>query len=381
MVDKVARALEQTCFAVLETTRGTLAFPTVAAELIAAAGDVSINQQPSFTNSGEIINSLDVIDRFQDQAGPGTFEIPTYFHPSGTPGAIPMAAALYKSLMGLETIVGGTSVTYSQALEKPSVSIWLKGTHSVFFARGACVEAGKANATNKGGAGFNFSGGFMELGWAGTDVVVGAVSVDTAVIVSNAKLFTAGARVRFDADTNTNAGYEIASIDYDTDTLTMSEAVTVADAAVIAGFLPTGFAALGEALENRKTAIKYDGAAKILKSLSIDIGSPVQYQIDEITPSNFPEAYVEDRRAISGTVEQLFRASDLAAFYDGYQSNDVDVDIIVGEDAGEIVTISLPYAKLEVPSRTSSAPTVSLSTAITALGSGVGENSCTIAFT
>lgn len=378
MSNTVSRAIEQVCFACSETTKGTAVFPTEAAEMIISAGPASINQQPTFTNSDEINNSLDVLGRFQDQVGAGSFTVPMYIRPGGAAGSVPMGAVLFESLMGIETVSAGTSVTYSQATTKPSFTLWVKKGHTVFFAAGACCESGKFKATNKGGTKIDFSGGFMEMGWAGTDAVNGAVSDSTSVTVTNGKKFTAGAYVQIGSDTNTNAGYKISSVAGNV--LTMAEAVTCDDGAVIKGFLPTGFAAIGTPLENKKTGIELDSVAINLKSTDVDIGSPVAWQTDEITTNGFVNEYVEDRRSITLTTNILFRENDLERFHDGLNNTSKSVVITIGDTAGDICTINLPYTEMEVPNITDSMPTVDLSVKGTALGSS-GEDSCTIVFT
>lgn len=458
MSNPVGLAIEQTCFCVEETVKGTAVFPSAAAEMVAGAGVIEINQQPSFSNSEEIINSLDVIDRFQDQVGPGIFNIPTYLRPSGTAGTSPAAKMLFESLMGLETIVGATSVTYEQATTKPSFTIWVKKSHTVFFGTGACVDKGAMDVTNKGGAMFTFSGGFMQLGWAGTDAVNGAtangtgtgylvdlvagyeigdteIHLDTGadtilegdtitfvgdanvyfvttgfagdgdgdiviaspglvqtladgvamtitgnrlITVVDGKKFTAGARVRIAADNNTKAGYEIESVS--SNVLTMTEAVTAADEAVVAGYLDETLTVVGTPLESRETSITIGGVATNLKRMALEYNSPAVYQVDEITTSGYPEDYVEDTRGITGTLDLLFRQDDLGLFYDGLNNTSNAIIVTINDVAGSICTINLPYAELEVPAVSSSKPTVDLSIALTALGSS-GEDSSTIVFT
>jgi len=378
MSNTVALANEQTCFCVLETTKGTAVFPSAAAQLVVGAGVIDINQQPTFSNSEEIVDSLDVIDRFQDQIGAGTFNIPAYIRPSGAAGTAPMAGVLFKSLMGLETVVGSTSVTYGQATTKPSFTLWVKKSHTVFFGTGACVDKGSLNMTNKGGAMITFSGGFMQMGWAGTDEVDGIVSGSTSVTVQDGKKFTAGAFVKIGSDDNTGAGYRIASVSGNV--LTMDDSISCADEAVIAGWIPDSYSVVGAPLESKETGITIDGAAARLKSLNLDISSPAVYQVDEITTSQYAEDYVEDTRAITGSIDLLFRQDDLSLFYDGL--NDVSKAIIatVGSAGGSICKITFPYAELEVPTVTSNKPTVDLNATLTALGSS-GEDSATIAFT
>lgn len=379
MTNTVARAREQVCFAVEETTKGAAVFPSAAAEKIVAAGTVDINQQPTFSDSEEIVDSLDILERFQDQVGAGSWAIPMYLRPSGTAGTAPMGKVLFESLMGVEATVASTSVTYSQAVTKPSFTLWTKKGHTVFFATGACAESCRFAFTNKGGAKAEFSGGFMQMGWAGTDAVNGAVSASTSVVVDDAKKFTAGAYVQIGSDTNSGAGYKIDSVNYTTNTLTMADSITCDDDAVIKGYLPS-YTAVGAPLENKNLTISFDAVSKNVKGVDITINSPVAWQTDEITTSGYVAEYVEDKRDIKLSANVLFRESDLSYFYDATQNTKVAVIAAVSDGAGKICTINLPYTELEVPNIQTSAPTVSLDIAGTALGSS-GEDSCTIVFT
>jgi len=458
MTNTVARALEHVVFAVKETVKGVVALPTVAANLIVPAGDAEINQQPSFSDSEEINDTLDILERFQDQTGAGSWSVPFYTRPSGAAGTPPMGKVLFESLMGVETIVGATSVTYDQAKIKPSFSLWIKKGHTVFFGAGACAESCKLNFVNTGASKVDMSGGFMRMGWAGTSAAsaatadgtgagylvdllagyaVGAttIHVDTGtgtilagdvinfeddltdyfvetgfagdgdgdiilrapglvepladgktvtlagsskISVDNGKLFTADALIQIATDTNTNAGYQIDSVSGND--LFMKEAVTCADNAVIKGFLPVGLTPVGVPLENKNLAITIGGAAKNIKSLSVDISSPVAWQTDEITTSGYVEEFVEDKRKISLSLDILFREQDLALFADAVNNTRVAIVAVNSDGAGEICTVNLPYCELEVPSVQTSSPTVSLSITGGAFGS-VGEDSCTIVFT
>ena len=384
MSNSVARAIVQDCFAVPEETKGTAVYPTTTAHRIVTAGTADINQQASFSDSEEIANSLDILERFQDQMGAGSWSVPMYIKLSGTLGTAPMGGVLIESLMGDEVIDSEASVSYIQKTEKPSFTLWVKKSHTVFFASGCCCEAGKLNFNNKGGSHFDMSGGFMRMGWAGVSALTAEATAKT-VVVENSKLFTPGAYVAFGAGTtsaenNAGGGYKIASIAYATNTLTMVDDITQDSGAVIKGYLPT-FAAVGTVLENKNLVISFDGTPKNLKSLSVDINSPVAWQTDEITSTGYTEEYIEDRRSIKITADVLFREQDLSYFYDATQNTKVAIIAVNnGGTAGNVCTINIPYAELEVPSVTTSMPTVSLSIAGTGLGSA-GEDSCSIVFT
>ncbi len=101
----------QRVFAVLEDACGTLKFPSGSGAtlgFIRPAGDATLNQNPTFTDSEEKIDSLDVLDQFQGAVPPGEWSIPTYLRPSGTVGDVPQGDALYQSLQGLK-ITGSTA--------------------------------------------------------------------------------------------------------------------------------------------------------------------------------------------------------------------------------------------------------------------------------
>lgn len=377
MSNPVARAIEQACYVVEETTKGTLVFPSAAAEKIKSAGVVELNQQPNFSESEEVDETLDVLDMFQDMTGPGSFVIPTYFRPSGALGTPPMSKALFESLQGVETINASTSVVYSQAVTKPSFSIWTKKSHTVFFARGACVANAALNIVNKGGSMITFSGEFMEMGWVGTDAVDGAVTSSTSVTVLDGKKFTVGGRVQIGSDTNSGSGYEITAVSGND--LTLGTAVTCADEAVIKGYLPTGHTAVGTPLENKKAVFKIDGNAVNFKTLNLDIGSPVQFQTEEVTTDGYPADYVEDKRAIKGSIDLLLRQDDLKYFSDAKNGTEKDLQLIVGDTSGDKVQIDLDRSLLEVPAINTTAPTISLSIPFTCLGTS-GEDSCSITF-
>ena len=386
VTNKIGLAAVQNCYVALETTKGTAVYPSDVDTVIASAGYIEMSQNITFTDSEEVVNSRDVLDRFQDQTSAGTWSMPIYLRPSGTAGSVPMGDILYQTLMGTKTVVGGTSVTYSQALEKPSFTLWSKRGHTLFFATGATVSQCTVNATNKGGAMMSLSGGFMQMGWAGRDdLTAQALSAATTLVVADSKKFTVGARIwnATQALHNTSLGYTVTAVDYGTDTLTVTPAIgadwEIGD--VVEGYLPTTGTVVGEALENRKTVVTIDGATVPLQSLDIDISDGIQYIEDEISANDYPSDYLEQKRAISGTLNLYFRTNDAKYFYDAYNTSaQVPIVVTFGTVAGSIVTLNLPQCELEVPTPSTNAPAINLSIPFSALGSS-GEDSCSIVFT
>ena len=460
MTNTIAKSREHTAFVVEETTKGTLVYPTAAAEMLILTEQASLTQKANFTDSKEINDTLDTLDRFRDQMMAGQFTLDFYLRPSGSAGTAPMGKILFESLMGTETVTGGTSVVYTQAKTKPSFSVWFKRGHTCYYGSGACAETLKMDLTNKGAVECNFGGGFMKKGWAGTDAANGAtaagtgsgylvdlvagysagdtvIHVDTGtgtilegdvinfeddatdyfvadgggfagdgdgditlrapglttslatgktvtiagnskITVDNGKLFTEDALIQIAADTNTNAGYSIYEVTGNK--LYMKEAVTCADNAVVKGFIPTGLTCVGSPIESLNNSISFDGSAKVLKNMTIDISSPVEWQNEEITTSGYVEDYVESKRAIKVSAGLLFREQDLELFYDAL--NDTKIAIIATMDggAGSICAVSMPYVEFDEPDESPGENTVSLNISGVALGSS-GEDSCSISFT
>lgn len=380
----VAISRKQDIFFVEETTAGVLEFPG-ATDYVLGAGYATINQQPEFTDSDEVRDTRDITDRFQDRFPAGKWMIPTYARPSGTAGTAPMARNLFKGLLGVETVTGGTSVVYSQADEKPSYSIWIKKDHTVFFGRGCTVAKLTAELTPKGAFKCDFEGEFMEMGWVGTDVLNGGEpSAETDILVTNVKRFKTGGYVEFvESGTtynNSGSGYEITAVNYTTSIVTVGTGLEtdLDDGTTIKPFLPTGTVS-GAPVESRKGLAKLDSVDTPVLSMKYTIGDTVEYLADEITTTEYPETYVESTRDITLELSVYMREADAKYFYDGQSNIQKSVTMVVGNAAGSIVEIATPYTELNIPEIEEKEPTIAYNMEGRALGTG-SEDSLTITF-
>lgn len=363
------------------TTAGTDGYKIV------AAGPCSINQNPAFTDSPEIVDSRDVLERFQDQAPPGTFSLSIIARPYGTAGKAPMGDVLFESLMCKKTTNAATSVVYSQDLSKPSFSLWVKKSHSMLFASGCAVTQGKCSLSNKGAVQWDFTGNFFQMGWVGTDSLSGTeAAAQTTLSVHNAKKFCVGglfqnSTTSNDGD-NSGAGFIITDVDYVANTITIAAPGVPsggwAENDVIEPFLPAG-AKVGYPIESRYTAVTIDGVASTIKTMDLTVDDAARFMDDEITTTGYPESYVEDTRSITGTLGLRFRKDELARFYSAYQGTEAAWVLTFGSAAGKYMRINLPYVNMEVPTIEDNAPVVDLNIPIKATGN-VGEDSMTITF-
>lgn len=92
-------ARKQRVFATKEHTKGALTFPNGTTDFIRPAGNATINQDPSFTDSEELKNTLDVLDQFTDAMPPGAWNLAMYLRPAGL-GNNPQGSVLLECLLG-----------------------------------------------------------------------------------------------------------------------------------------------------------------------------------------------------------------------------------------------------------------------------------------
>ena len=79
--EEIGISRSQVVFAVQESVRGTLVFPT-AIDFIRPAGLAIINQVPEFSPSEELRNTLDILDEFQNSIPPGEWSLNMYCRPA-----------------------------------------------------------------------------------------------------------------------------------------------------------------------------------------------------------------------------------------------------------------------------------------------------------
>jgi hypothetical protein len=386
-MSNIAIARDQKILLVRETTRGVLAYPATGGSAVVtiAAGYGSMNQNPNFTDSDEVRNSRDVLDRFVDARPAGSWSFPAYIRPSGAAGTAPQDDVLYESFFGAKTVNAGVSVAYSQQLEKPSFSMWFMQDHVLRFAKGCTVSSLGLSINNTGGVTQNWSGGLMWMGWCGTDNVKSdGTTSDNKFIVNNPKLFEVGARIHnvTAEDDNTGAGYEITAVDYTTGEITLGDLDSVVWTAddVIAPFLPAA-TEVGEPLASRLTTIDFGAdTSKRIQTMNITLNDPVQYIEDELSSDGCPTEYMEQVRDYGGTVTLYLRKADVKYFYEGFNDTELAVAIKFGGDvAGKKATLNLSHVSIAVPEVATNAPAVNMSIGIKALGS-TGEDSATLTF-
>lgn len=117
MSTEIGLSRKHKVFVVKETTPGTLKFPEDG-DLVLPAGNATINQNPEFTDSEELVNSLDIIDQFPNARPAGDWSIPMYLRTDSTFGDQPQGGILFESLQGKVGTAGFSVVTEVLAAEE-----------------------------------------------------------------------------------------------------------------------------------------------------------------------------------------------------------------------------------------------------------------------
>lgn len=123
--DNIALSRKQRVFAVVETTCGSLQFPSGSTDFVRPAGNAIINQAITFVDSEELSDTLDVLDQFQNATGAATWSVPMYLRPSGTVGSAPQGAAFFRSMQG--SLRGATTASLNGAVSSSATTLVIDG--------------------------------------------------------------------------------------------------------------------------------------------------------------------------------------------------------------------------------------------------------------
>jgi hypothetical protein len=251
-----------------------------------------------------------------------------------------------------DTIVTLTSIFYQQDTDSPSVSIWIEDDHLIRGISGATANNCAVTINNEGAVMFTFSGEGMEMVWAGTSALAtSSIASATSIYVDDGEIFKAGAYIwnETQADNNSGAGYEISSVVGNILTLGSIGGIDSAWATddVIKGYLGTE-TSIGTAVESRLSDVYLNDVATKVRSMDLTISAPKTYITDEIGTS-YPEAYMEDKRSITGSLGLYLRKADVQYFSQGFAGTTKELAIKFGDTQGYIMSLVMPRAQIEVP--------------------------------
>lgn len=368
-------ALEQSFFAKLEVTKGTIVGPTDTDFFFTVGGGSITHTQPK--QSSPHRSGRHNTDIFQEKKVT-EWSIPTFVNIDTTLGAAaaaevePAIRLLWKSLLGKEDISAGAVYT-SEDVPDLTFSLFENGDKWAQQVPAAYVEANNLTAPGDGQAGMEWSGRGSDryrigIGKFTTDSnTTNIITLDT---VSEAKRFQVGGLVMIieadgttrSADTAGGTYRKITAVDKVTAAITIDGAV-LADADGTGGDLylayaepetPTGIANIQTGLVGSIDVDGLGGTVPCIRSFNLTMTNnheAVDYCYGTAglaTPFFVPGG----RLAIEIEMELNLNDSliELLDDLDSFEAQ--DVDFVLGDVAGRHLKIDIPKAIFDVPSTT-----------------------------
>lgn len=349
-----AYANEEECFAIVESVCGTLKKPG-ADDRMYTVGPVSFKQSQDFLDDEQIRASASMLAPIKGLKRPGDWNFNTYVKPSGSPGTAPEHDVLFQCAMGTKTVNAGTSVVYTLANQLDSFSLWVKKGHTVYAFRGCGVEQPEVGVNGEEVAGIGWSGKYMEQLWAGTCYANDTCNIAKATIqlrVPAAQRYVEGMYVNVGTDTNGGAGYRLTDVNYTNDTITISPTLATNQGAnpEITPWLPTASAEVGAEVHGKQGIVTVGGKNAVILSARVTLKNNLKYYDMEKNNTWTAERFGRPgRRAVDGELEMFYLTEGPSYFYRAeYEVSDALV-IPIGNVAGYIMNISIPYARYETP--------------------------------
>ncbi|MDX2469075.1 MAG: phage tail tube protein [SAR324 cluster bacterium] len=384
----IAKKIEQLVFVTPEVTVGTFVMPN-SADCLPLTGAISATQTPSYTDSPEMNSTRGLQARFQDGLVAGELSLTCLMNinAAGTP---PRGAVLLTSLMGTETVNAGVDVQYLQAAKKPSFSVAYRKGHATYYVSGAVTTELKLTmADKKGAADFNFTGKFLKQITVGDDSVATLSSAAQAVVsVTDASRFMVGGYVQNKAcaaasglaDSNTDLGYKIITVDLINNELTLADnlAYDWAVSEEVIGFLPAKSSG-GTPLKKKDANLLLGGVEGVPTNFDLTISESVVVIENEMTSSPYPTEYVEDTRKISGSYKVYFRkdqSANLIADNDGLER---ELKLTLGPVGSNQLVMTLPRVPQETAKVEENGPALVLANTYNALETN-GDDSASLKF-
>jgi len=345
-----AYANEEECFAVAESTCGLLTKPA-AANRVYSVGPAEINQEREFIEDGQIRASASKFASIVARKNPGDWSFNAYVKPSGALGTVPEHGLLYRCLLGTQTPTPATKVEYTLASQLDSFSLWIKKGHTVFAGRGCTVEQGEFTVPGNEIATTKFTGKLMEMKWAGEVVALDTCGIGKQVITlsaGGAQMYCIGMFVEVGTDDNGAAGYELTDVNYTNDTITLHTTLLTNQGVnpTIYPWWPTAAAEFGTPGHGKQGIVTIGGANAVVMSATVTIVNNIKYYIDEKNGLWTAEQFGRPgKRAVSGNLNMFFLKRGPSYFYrSDYRITNALV-IPVGNVAGKIMEITVPYAE------------------------------------
>lgn len=368
----VLKSNVQRAFVMLESSPGVLEKPD-AAGFVIPAGRGSISQAPTYTDSPELSDTLDVVSQARDAMPAGDWSLPMVARLVAE-AAAPQGDALFQAAMGkLDTSESGKR-KYLLDICRPSVSIWLQHDQVVQFMSGCMVESVEWSVERGGLTTFTFSGRGRQSGIVGIGELASAPSGSTITLeTGQAMAFSVGGFIQ-NRDNVDSDEYQITAIDYDTDTLTLdSEPTGWLSGEEIGPWLPTADG-IGMEVENNSVRLMIDDVEGKMRPSTFTASLPTQF-LEEIG-DEYPGESADNKRSITMDMSVYFRKNEAARFGQALDGKTLKISF-TAKNANGSIEVAMPKVRLSSPTINTDDAVLTLDSSGTALGVN-GEDSFSI---
>lgn len=348
---------EGQAWALAEVTYGVEIKPTTTSQFL-LAGDSTVQQNRGFIPDPQRRNTYSARPQIAGRYEPGTISFPVLIKPRAA-GVAPDAKALLKALIGRETIVASTSVTYNLLRiqdTRQSLTMWVRAGHFIYRALGVILTKGtfpiKADNSEEALGRCNFEGTFSEMKWTGTDEMAAVAAIAaTSLTVKDDKKFTVGSYIKIADNDNAGLGYQVTAINYGTNILTITPGLTAAVAldALITPWAPTG-SETGVIVHGRHGVVTRGAVSLPLMGGEITLEFPVKIANEEKNGLDFASRFINTgERTVMASMEALFDANGAKWFHDVTTSTAADLVCNWGNAVAARYSLTVKNQLIESP--------------------------------
>ena len=356
-----AFANEEESLIIMEETCGDLEKPSID-ERIYTVGPVGFTQEQEFLDDEQVRSTASRFSPIKGRKMPGDWNFNSYVKPSGVRDAIgdgskPEHDVLFECLMGSGAAGtdGALGYRYKLANQLSSFSLWTKKGHTVFAFRGVTVEQAEFGISGEAIAGVSWTGKYMEQKWAGSIVPISASGDTLTLPAHGTERYSIGMYVFVGVDTNNTHGYQITAIDHIANTLTISPDLGGAPSAWVAGteiipWWPTGGSETGEPVHGKMGMVTIGSENCVVVSARVTVVNNIKYYVNEKNNQWTAERFGRPKvREIDGELELFFLKPGPSYFYRAEHQVSNAIVIPVGNVAGYIMELNIPYAEYRTP--------------------------------
>lgn len=341
-------AYDQRFYCTPETTYGTWVRATATTAYKALSLNISskrnqenrMDNRPTRSAVERILKEWDI-----------TWNTKAYICASGSAGTAPDIGQFLIMALGVETVDGGVSVTYSPsstqgALGSATLHRWSQV--AMLAAVGAAVDEWEIDINGTDFPYFTASGFAASLVHTGCSTLDAAMVADDQMDVQTADVnnFMTNSVVQVAALTNTGVGYRVTE---GTNPFTLESAISASDEADVVPFAPTETTA-GTPMSGIDGGLTIDSVSTIpftsLKLRGKNNLSPHRFALNPTI-----QDYTEGWREVTGEYTVLLRRDQVIRFGNilNAMTTNSDIAVAVGTTAGAIMTLNIDRARHDLP--------------------------------